>query len=70
MRLATSLSYFLWGSTSGQSLLAWLARRQLNDPETLLQGQVARMLRNPKGVRFRGEFRRAVAGDPGAGAGD
>ena len=49
--LATRLSYFLWGSTPDSLLLALAETGKLHDPE-VLQGQVARMLRNEKSFDF------------------
>jgi hypothetical protein len=53
--LASRLSYFLWGSTPDNLLLALAARGKLQDPE-ILKGQVARMLRNQKSVDFARSF--------------
>ena len=49
--LATRLSYFLWGSTPDGLLLALAEAGKLHEPE-ILQGQVARMLRNSKSFDF------------------
>jgi hypothetical protein len=53
--LASRLSYFLWGSTPDGLLLALAETGKLKDPE-VLQGQVARMLRNQKSVDFAQSF--------------
>ncbi len=49
--LATRLSYFLWGSTPDSLLVALAGAGKLQDPE-ILEGQVARMLRNTKSFDF------------------
>ncbi len=49
--LATRLSYFLWGSTPDSLLLALAEAGKLHEPE-ILNGQVARMLRNTKSFDF------------------
>ena len=45
--LASRLSYFLWGSMPDEQLLELAAQRRLAAP-TVLEGQVRRMLRDPK----------------------
>ncbi|MCU1329453.1 MAG: Planctomycete cytochrome [Bryobacterales bacterium] len=49
--LATRLSYFLWGTTPDSLLLVLAKAGKLHDPE-ILQGQVARMLRNQRSFDF------------------
>jgi mono/diheme cytochrome c family protein len=53
--LASRLSYFLWNSTPDGLLLALAETGKLNDPQ-ILEGQVARMLRNQKSVDFARSF--------------
>jgi hypothetical protein len=53
--LASRLSYFLWGSAPDSLLLALAESGRLQEPE-ILQGQVARMLRNQKSVDFASSF--------------
>jgi hypothetical protein len=53
--MASRLSYFLWNSTPDGLLLALAEEGKLNDPE-VLQGQVARMLRNQKSFDFSRSF--------------
>ena len=53
--MASRLSYFLWNSTPDGLLLALAETGKLNDPE-VLQGQVARMLRNQKSFDFARSF--------------
>jgi hypothetical protein len=53
--LASRLSYFLWGSMPDGLLLALAETGKLRDPE-ILQGQVARMLRNQKSADFAQSF--------------
>jgi Protein of unknown function (DUF1588)/Protein of unknown function (DUF1592)/Protein of unknown function (DUF1585)/Protein of unknown function (DUF1587)/Protein of unknown function (DUF1595) len=53
--MASRLSYFLWDSAPDGLLLALAETGKLNDPE-VLQGQVARMLRNQKSFDFARSF--------------
>lgn len=53
--LASRLSYFLWGSMPDSLLFALAESGKLHDPE-ILQGQVARMLRNAKSFDFAQSF--------------
>ena len=53
--LASRLSYFLWNSTPDSLLLALAEEGKLHDPE-ILQGQVARMLRNQRAFDFARSF--------------
>ena len=53
--MASRLSYFLWNSTPDGLLLTLAETGKLNDPE-VLQGQVARMLRNQKSFDFARSF--------------
>ncbi len=53
--MATRLSYFLWNSEPDGLLLALAETGKLSDP-AILQGQVARMLRNQKSFDFSRSF--------------
>ncbi len=53
--LASRLSYFLWSSMPDEPLLALAESGKLGD-ETVLRGQVDRMLRNPKAAAFTENF--------------
>lgn len=53
--LASRLSYFLWSSMPDEPLLALAAARKLHDSETL-DGQVRRMLADPKARTFAENF--------------
>ena len=53
--MASRLSYFLWNSEPDGLLLALAETGKLSDPE-ILQGQVARMLRNQKSFDFSRSF--------------
>ncbi len=53
--LASRLSFFLWGSMPDGLLLALAETGKLHDPE-VLQGQVARMLRNSRSFDFARSF--------------
>jgi hypothetical protein len=49
--LASRLSYFLWSSLPDEELFSLAAQSRLHDP-SVLRGQVARMLNDPKSRRF------------------
>lgn len=55
LALASRLSYFLWSGPPDRELLALAKAGKLRD-ETVLRGQVRRMIRDPKVSRFALEF--------------
>jgi hypothetical protein len=55
VELASRLSYFLWNSMPDEELLGLAERRQLSAPQ-VLDGQVKRMLRDPKAFALAENF--------------